>query len=124
MAVEEILTSALFWELSRFRSRLTTHVESTLKSGDQRIQAHTLTLLLRFPRGSYTSKFVRNLAIDTAIALESVAEKVSTYITLRRLLLALIGDNAKVGAKVCTSCRLQGLPNLIRRNRTRSMQCI
>ncbi|TIB67082.1 hypothetical protein E3P77_01852 [Wallemia ichthyophaga] len=99
VAVEEILTSALFWELSRFRSRLTTHVESTLKSGDQRIQAHTLTLLLRFPRGSYTSKFVRNLAIDTAIALESVAEKVSTYITLRRLLLALIGDNAKVGAK-------------------------
>lgn len=75
-------------------------MESDLKSGDQALQSHTLTLLLRFPRGSYTSKFVRNLAIETSIALEGAAEEVSTYITLRRLVLALVGDNATASSKV------------------------
>ena len=100
VAVEDILTSALFWELSRFRSRLTSRVESDLKSDITSTQLHTLTLLLRFPRGSYTSKYVRNLAIETAMQLEGELNEAEAFVTLRRLLVALLSDNTTVSAKV------------------------
>lgn len=92
------LASALFWELGRFRTRLLERLEKTLKSDNHEESSKALTLLLRFPRGSYISKFLRNLAIDTAMKLEGSGTV--ALLTLRKVLLSLLAENTTASSKV------------------------
>ncbi|TIB79864.1 hypothetical protein E3Q06_03998 [Wallemia mellicola] len=91
------LASALFWELGRFRTRLLERLEKTLKSDNHEESSKALTLLLRFPRGSYISKFLRNLAIDTAMKLEGSGTV--ALLTLRKVLLSLLAENTTASSK-------------------------